>query len=262
MKKLMNVIWVAAMVGVLGACEAVEGIDPVLINQQIQEATFTLEELAEYDGVIQPTTYVAVDGIVYDVTSEFTNGQHQGLQLGGQDVTAVFAQSPHLTSVLSELPIVGVLLGSSTITVPDTTQPMVETSGVLPVYSLEQLAQYTGANGTTAYVAVNGVVYDVTREFRNGMHQGMQLAGTDATQVFASSPHSQAFLAQLPIVGSLEGAPEILASTVPTISNDSSYDGDDDYDDDDDDDDDDYEDNDHDDDDYDDDDDDEDNDND
>ena len=75
----------------------------------------------------------------------------------------------------------------------------------LPVFTLDELAMYTGASGSTAYIAVDGVVYDVTLEFDNGQHQDMQLGGTDATEVFATSPHSAEFLASLMIVGSLEG---------------------------------------------------------
>ena len=74
----------------------------------------------------------------------------------------------------------------------------------LPVFTLEELAQYTGANGSAAYIAVDGVVYDVTEVFDNGEHKGMKLGGTDATSVFASSPHSASFLSSLTVVGTLE----------------------------------------------------------
>jgi len=80
-----------------------------------------------------------------------------------------------------------------------------EVSSQARVFTLEELAQYNGDNGSDAYVAVNGVVYDVTNasDWENGWHKDMHLAGTDATAVFADSPHSEAFLASLPIVGTM-----------------------------------------------------------
>lgn len=177
---------------------------------------FTLTDLAQYTGAAGSTAYIAVDGVVYDVTSEFSNGAHQGLQLGGTDATAVFAQSPHSPSWLSQLTVVGTLSnGTSTSTTPTGTPTY------LPVFTLTQLAQYTGANETTAYTAVNGVVYNITSFFTNGIHQGFQLGGVDSTAIFESSPHALSWLNQLPKVGSLEGAAlvENTGSTTPTYNN-------------------------------------------
>jgi predicted heme/steroid binding protein len=159
---------------------------------------FTPTTLAVYDGKNGSPAYVAVQGIVYDLTSVFVNGMHQGIQMGGTDATVHFESSPHSLAILEGMPVVG--------TFSSTTN---ETNPTLPVFTLAQLSQYTGAGGTTAYVAVNGVVYDVTNAFTNGTHRGIQLGGTDATTIFASSPHSQSLLDSLPIVGSLEGAPTI-----------------------------------------------------
>lgn len=74
------------------------------------------------------------------------------------------------------------------------------------VFTLTELAQYNGDNGTDAYIAVNGIVYDVTDAdgWNNGWHKGMHLAGTDATAAFEGSPHSASILSGLPIVGVLE----------------------------------------------------------
>lgn len=72
-----------------------------------------------------------------------------------------------------------------------------------PEMTLSALAAYDGLNGNLAYVAVNGLVYNVTNaaSWSNGTHKGMHLAGTDASVVFASSPHELTILQQLPIVG-------------------------------------------------------------
>ena len=74
------------------------------------------------------------------------------------------------------------------------------------VFTLTELATYNGDNGKDAYIAVSGVVYDVTNAdgWDNGWHKGMHLAGTDATAAFAGSPHSQSILNSFPIVGILE----------------------------------------------------------
>gem|GEM_PF-928387 len=95
----------------------------------------------------------------------------------------------------------------------------VTTVSYLPVFSLEELATYTGAGGTAAYIAVDGIVYDITSVFPNGMHQGIQLGGTDCTSIFASSPHSASTLSGLPVVGSLEGYAEIPAGPAPVDNN-------------------------------------------
>jgi predicted heme/steroid binding protein len=81
-----------------------------------------------------------------------------------------------------------------------------QSSSELRVFTLVELAQYDGDNGSLAYMAVNGIVYDVTNadEWNNGWHKGMHLAGTDATAAFADSPHSASILNTLTIVGTLE----------------------------------------------------------
>ncbi|MCX5774980.1 MAG: hypothetical protein NTV44_01190 [Firmicutes bacterium] len=78
-------------------------------------------------------------------------------------------------------------------------------SSELRVFTLTELAQYNGDNGSLAYIAVDWVVYDVTNvaNWTNGWHNGVHYAGTDCTAAFASSPHSASLLATLTIVGTL-----------------------------------------------------------
>lgn len=72
-------------------------------------------------------------------------------------------------------------------------------------FTMEDLSEYDGKDGSPAYVAVEGVVYDVTdsEAWNEGEHAGEDLAGTDATDVITESPHGEAVLADLPVVGNL-----------------------------------------------------------
>jgi len=213
MKKLLYLSLIAVFGFLLVSCDVAQA-SPLANQSSETSTTFTLNELSQYTGANGSTAYIAVDGVVYDVTNVFTNGTHQGIQLGGTDATAVFAMSPHNASLLATLPVVGSLNLNPSLT----SSPTSETSTTLPVFTLSELSQYTGANGTTAYIAVNGVIYDVTNAFVNGMHQGIQLGGTDATSVFTSSPHTASLLATLSVVGSLEGSNPVTTNTNTTSS--------------------------------------------
>ncbi|MDT8861813.1 hypothetical protein N0O92_16490 [Alkalihalobacillus sp. MEB130] len=72
---------------------------------------FTVEELSEYNGQDGNPAYVAVDGVVYDVSDigAWEGGEHFGGVMAGADNTEKISASPHGTSVLENLPIVGTL---------------------------------------------------------------------------------------------------------------------------------------------------------
>lgn len=75
-------------------------------NSQLE---LTIEELATYNGKDGNPAYIAVDGIIYDVSksSRWKNGEHNGYS-AGQDLTDVIKDmSPHGISVLSRIPVVG-----------------------------------------------------------------------------------------------------------------------------------------------------------
>lgn len=77
-------------------------------NRQTKE--FTLSELAQYNGTMGKPSYVAVNGIVYDVSNKtpWAKGTHFGLT-AGNDLTAQFESCHGVASVLATLPKVGIL---------------------------------------------------------------------------------------------------------------------------------------------------------
>ena len=71
--------------------------------------------------------------------------------------------------------------------------------------TLDQLKQYDGKNGNPAYVAVDGIIYDVSNvaKWKNGEHNGYS-AGNDLTDIIKNkSPHGVKNLEGLPIVGKI-----------------------------------------------------------
>lgn len=74
--------------------------------------TFTADELSKYDGKNGQPAYVAVNGVVYDVTSipNWKEGHHHG-NLAGHDISAALKRSMHQDSVLKDLPVVGKYVG-------------------------------------------------------------------------------------------------------------------------------------------------------
>lgn len=73
---------------------------------------FTKEDLKNNNGKDGRPAYVAVDGIVYDVTNNnhWTDGQHHG-NLAGQDLTEEIKSSPHGKDILKKINKVGILTG-------------------------------------------------------------------------------------------------------------------------------------------------------
>jgi len=72
-------------------------------------------------------------------------------------------------------------------------------------FTLEELAQYTGKGGRPAYVAVRGVVYEVTESssWEDGLHYDTHMAGRDLTQALEQGPHDIDLLQSYPVVGKL-----------------------------------------------------------
>jgi predicted heme/steroid binding protein len=80
-------------------------------KRPVPEKTFTVEELAQFDGKKGNKAYIAVEGVVYDVSnnSAWKNGKHKRGLKAGKDHSKMISKSPHGKGVLKKLPIAGKL---------------------------------------------------------------------------------------------------------------------------------------------------------
>ena len=79
-------------------------------DQDVRELELTLEELAAYNGKNGKPAFVAVDGIIYDVSDSkpWKNGVHKGRHTAGNDLSdAIKKRSPHGIKVLKKRKVVG-----------------------------------------------------------------------------------------------------------------------------------------------------------
>ncbi len=60
------------------------------------------------------------------------------------------------------------------------------------IFTEPELQQFDGTRGKPAYIACDGVVYDVTAStlWRGGLHQDLHYAGTDLTRTLRKAPHT------------------------------------------------------------------------
>ena len=57
--------------------------------------------------------------------------------------------------------------------------------------SMHELRRSTGERGAPMWVAVDGIVYDVSQcdRWRTGLHEGQHFPGQELTQEFTETPH-------------------------------------------------------------------------
>ena len=102
-------------------------------------------------------------------------------------LTATTAQTAEPVTAPAEAPV-----GTTDAEIPDKT------------FTLEELAQFDGQKGRAAYVAVDGVVYDVTNvpAWKGGLHAGGSIrAGGDMTETIKRDPHGPENLEAAVFVG-------------------------------------------------------------
>jgi len=71
-------------------------------------------------------------------------------------------------------------------------------------FTLEELKACDGRDGRPAYVAYDGIVYNVTESamWSDGDHEGMHQAGADLTEEHGDAPHD-VYVTDFPEVGRL-----------------------------------------------------------
>lgn len=128
MKKILGILIILLFASVVVGCNASEPMKESgsIENQEKDEMKdmsesenevvselleFSLEELSVYNGKDGNLAYIAVDGVVYDVTnsSQWNNGGHNGA-VAGEDVSDLMKNAPHGLSKLNSVEVVGVLV--------------------------------------------------------------------------------------------------------------------------------------------------------
>lgn len=84
---------------------------PYIESRPVPEKTFTIEELANFDGKDGQPAYIAYKGVIYDFSKvkSWKNGEHKKGKTAGKDYTAELDKIWHGTKVLKDKPIVGKL---------------------------------------------------------------------------------------------------------------------------------------------------------
>ena len=122
--------------------------------------------------------------------------------------TATPAAATEVPAVVTEAPAPAVVTEAPAPAVVTEAPAPAVTAAAAPAQlelTADELAAYDGKDGKPAYVAVNGVIYDVTNvpAWTNGMHKG-NTAGKDLTDVITKAPHGDSVLKNLTVVGKLK----------------------------------------------------------
>ena len=177
------------------------------IVKKIQpQSIFTVEELAKYNGKNGAKAYVAVGGIIYDVTviSKWSGGNHYGIT-AGKVLDKEFAQCHSNKLAIMEYAVAVGVLDNINKDSKSKIKNDSKSRDELRYYKIEDIAKFDGKNGTLAYIVVDGTVYDVTsmNQWISGSHYGLT-AGKDLTEYFKTCHKNETdILKKLRIVGTI-----------------------------------------------------------
>ena len=177
------------------------------IVKKIQpQRIFTVEELAKYNGKNGAKAYVAVGGIIYDVTaiSKWSGGNHYGIT-AGKVLDKEFAQCHSNKLAIMEYAVAVGVLDNINKDSKSKIKNDSKSRDELRYYKIEDIAKFDGKNGTLAYIVVDGTVYDVTsmNQWISGSHYGLT-AGKDLTEYFNTCHKNETdILKKLRIVGTI-----------------------------------------------------------
>jgi predicted heme/steroid binding protein len=81
----------------------------------------------------------------------------------------------------------------------------------------EELDAFDGRDGRRAYIAYQGIIYDVTQggSWPSGTHMGRHQAGQDLTRDLALAPHNDQRVREMPVVGTLVASKQRRPLTIP-----------------------------------------------
>lgn len=177
------------------------------IVKKIQpQRIFTVEELAKYNGKNGAKAYVAVGGIIYDVTaiSKWSGGNHYGIT-AGKVLDKEFAQCHSNKLAIMEYAVAVGVLDNINKDSKSKIKNDSKSRDELRYYKIEDISKFDGKNGTLAYIVVDGTVYDVTsmNQWISGSHYGLT-AGKDLTEYFKTCHKNETdILKKLRIVGTI-----------------------------------------------------------
>ncbi len=177
--------------------EIMEGLEEYSPQQRLE--IMSSEELIKYNGENGKPAYVAIEGIVYDLTNLSILELFTSVNLRlGSDITKEFKTYYRGDREL--------LKGAKEVAILhdfNESQRGKHIERNLKSLTLKELSKYDGKNGNPAYIAVNGIIYDVTNDavFKKSPHNSVIL-GADITKEFKVCHNAdESVLAKLPIVG-------------------------------------------------------------
>jgi predicted heme/steroid binding protein len=108
-KPILWLLFVLMALFVLSGCSKPSADPPTDVQNSVE---MTAEELSVYNGKDGQPAYIAVDGVIYDVTDvpEWRGGGHNGFEAGRDLTNEIKNISPHGVTKLRGIPEVGVLI--------------------------------------------------------------------------------------------------------------------------------------------------------